>query len=122
MGLDIPVISLAKQDEEVFTTSSNLPLKLDRNNNALKLLQRVRDESHRFAVNFHRALRSSKMVSELTSLNGIGEKRISLLYKHFKTLEDIMKATPDDIAEIDGFGKKIALSVYKELHKADKKD
>ena len=122
MGLDIPVISLAKQDEEVFTTSSNLPLKLDRNNNALKLLQRVRDESHRFAVNFHRALRSSKMASELTSLNGIGEKRLNQLYKHFKTLEDIMNATPDDIAEIDGFGKRIALSVYKELHKTDKKD
>ena len=121
-GLDIPVISLAKQDEEVFTTSSNLPLKLDRNNNALKLLQRVRDESHRFAVNYHRALRGSKMASNLTKVNGIGEKRLNLLYKHFKTLEDIMNATPEDIAQVEGFGKKTAITIYNGLHKEDKKD
>ena len=119
MGLDIAVISLAKKDEEIFTTRTNFPIQLPRTNNALKLLQRVRDEAHRFAVNYHRQLRQDKgLKSELLALEGVGDKRIQELYKHFKTIEGIMTASPDDIAEIDGFGKKLSSQIWEKLHES----
>ena len=117
LGLDIAVISLAKKDEEIYTTTSNMPLKLSRDNYALKLLQRVRDEAHRFAITYHRSLRNKDYESELTQIDGIGKKRLNAIYKYFKTVENLNNATPDDIAMVDGIGAKTALDIYNKIHK-----
>lgn len=117
LGLDITFISLAKQDEEIYTTTSNTPLKLPKNNYALRLLQRVRDESHRFAVMYHRAVRAGgELKSVLNQIEGVGKARQQLLYKHFKTLENIANASVEQLAQIDGIGVKNAIKIYKYFH------
>ena len=116
LGLNIPVISLAKKDEEIFTTQNNLPLTLPRDHFALRLLIRVRDESHRFAVTFHRLARSKNYKSMLTELEGVGKQRQLLLYKEFKTAEAIMEASVDEIARIDGIGPVLAQKIFDGLH------
>jgi len=117
MGLDITFISLAKQDEEIYTTKSNVPIKLPKRNNALRLLQRVRDESHRFAVMYHRATRNKgELKSLLTQINGIGKTRQQLLYKHFKTIENIATASVQELTEVDGIGTKHAVEIYNYFH------
>ena len=117
--MDIPVISLAKQDEEIFTTNSSLPIKLDRSSYALRLLQRVRDESHRFAVLFHRNLRSKSMTSFLRSLEGVGKTTSEKIWKHFKTKENILEAKPEDFANIEGISDKKAIAIYEQIHKSE---
>lgn len=117
LGVDIPIISLAKQDEEIFTTENNLPIKLNSGNYALRLLQRVRDESHRFAITYHRLARSKNYKSMLTELDGIGKQRQLMLYKEFKTADAIMSVSVDEIARIPGIGKNLAKNIYDGLHK-----
>jgi len=120
-GLEIPIISLAKQDEEIYTTSSNLPLKLSRSDYALKLLQRVRDESHRFAVLYHRNLRGQSMKSFLSELPGVGKATSAKIWKHFKTKENIFEARPEDFQEIEGISVKKALDIWQNLHSDERK-
>ena len=116
-GIIVPIVSLAKKDEEIYTLNSSSPIKLPKNNYALRLLVRVRDEAHRFAVLFHRSLRNKSLKSLLEGYHGLGKQRISDLYKHFKTIENILNASPDDLCKIPGIGEKLAISIYKELHK-----
>ncbi len=117
LGLDITFISLAKQDEEIYTTRSNQPLKLPKNNYALRLLQRVRDESHRFAVMYHRAVRAGgELKSVLGQIEGVGKARQQQLYKHFKTIENISNASVQELSELEGIGTKNALKIYKYFH------
>lgn len=119
LGLDITFISLAKKDEEIWTTSSGNPIKLQRDNYALRLLQRVRDESHRFAVIYHRAVRAGgELRSVLSQIDGIGKMRQQQLYKTFKTIENISNATIEDLANIDGIGTKNAITIYNFFHQA----
>ena len=114
LGLDITFISLAKQDEEIFTTKSSSSIKLAKNNFALRLLQRVRDESHRFAVMYHRSLRAGgSLKSSLSNIDGIGKTRQAELFKHFKTIENISKATVEELAAVEGIGTKNAINIYK---------
>lgn len=82
IGFDIPMVSLAKRDEEIYTTESSTPICLPKDNPGLRLLIRVRDESHRFAVTFHRLVRSKGYKSVLESLDGVGKTRLNLIYKH----------------------------------------
>ncbi len=118
LGLDITFISLAKKDEQIFTTSSNLPICLPKNDYALRLLQRVRDESHRFAVMFHRNVRTSKeFMSVLDQIEGIGKQRQKLLYNHFKTIDAICEASAKQLSEVPGIGPKYAINIYKFFHK-----
>jgi len=119
LGLTIPIISLAKLDEEIFTTTSNKALILPRENYALRLLQRVRDEAHRFAVTYHRLARSKNYKSMLTELDGVGVERQKLLYREFKTADAIMAATVEDLARIEGIGKAVAEKIYNGLHNAE---
>lgn len=116
-GMSIPVVSLAKQDEEIFTTSSSVPIRLERNNYALRLLQRVRDESHRFAVLYHRNLRGQSLTSFLQEIPGVGKTTSEKIWKHFKTKENIFNAGIDAFCEIDGISKSKAIEIYKGIHK-----
>ena len=116
-NMDIPVVSLAKQDEEIFTTSSSAPIRLEKNNYALRLLQRVRDESHRFAVLYHRNLRGQSLTSFLQEIPGIGKATSEKIWKHFKTKENIFNAPPEAFAEIEGISEAKAIEIYNGIHK-----
>ena len=118
MGLNITFISLAKQDEQIFTTTSNIPICLPKSDFALRLLQRVRDESHRFAVLYHRNVRgNTELASQLAEIEGIGKHRQQILYKHFKTIDAIADATVEELSNVPNIGAKNAMNIYKHFHK-----
>lgn len=109
LNLELPIISIAKKEEEIFKTEVRKPITLPSNSEAIFLLQRIRDEAHRFAVTYHRKIRSKELRnSKLDLIPGIGAKRKRLLLEHFKSIEDIKKASKVDISKIPGFGDKIA--------------
>jgi excinuclease ABC subunit C len=113
---DIPVIGLAKKFEEIHREGVRDPLKLPRRSAALKLLQRIRNEAHRFAIEYHRKLRSKGIEhSELDEIEGIGEKRKRLLIAHFGSLEGLKSAEVKQIAEVEGIGEKIARKIFDQL-------
>ena len=118
LGLDdIPVIGLAKEFEEVFVPQSNKPIIIPHNKESLHILQRVRDEAHRFGVTYHRKLRSRKLTeSELDHIQGIGEKRKLSLLRDFGDIEGISKASVDELSDIEGMNKKVAENVYNYFH------
>ena len=118
LGLDdIPVIGLAKEFEEVFVPQSNKPIIIPHNKESLHILQRVRDEAHRFGVTYHRKLRSRKLTeSELDHIQGIGEKRKLSLLRDFGDIEGISKASVDELSDIEGMNKKAAENVYNYFH------
>ena len=110
LGLShIPIIGLAKEYEEIFRPGQSDPLRLDHNTGALKLLQRVRDESHRFANTYNAKLRLKKISeSILDEFPGIGERRKSALLKKFGSVQRLRTATLEQIAAVSGFGGKAA--------------
>ena len=112
LGLEkTPTIGLAKEFEEIHRPDKK-PLRLDKASGALKLLQRVRDESHRFANTFNAELRLRKISeSLLDEFPGIGSNRKAALLKHFGSLKRLRKATAEEIVEVPGFGKKSAESL-----------
>lgn len=116
LNINIPVISLAKQDEEIFVTGSNVPIRLEKSNYALRLLQRVRDESHRFAVMYHRNLRGQSVSSFLNDIPGVGKKTAENIWKHFKTKDKIFNAKPEEFAEIEGVSEKKSIEIYRYIH------
>ena len=116
LGLKIPIISLAKRDEEICTIFSSEPIRLAKSSYVLRLLQRVRDESHRFAITFHRNLRGKSLKSSLLEIEGIGEKKIRDLIKHFKSVEIISKASEKDLAKVEGIGEALAHTIYEYYH------
>jgi excinuclease ABC subunit C len=110
LGLqDVPVIGLAKEFEEIYRPGQAVPLRLSHDTGALKLLQRVRDESHRFANTYNAQLRL-KRISEslLDEFPGIGEQRKAALLKRFGSVHRLRLATVEQIAEVPGFGGKAA--------------
>lgn len=117
LGLDIPIISLAEIDEEICTTKSNESIKLKRSDYVLRLLQRVRDESHRFAITFHRELRGKSLKSSLSEIDGVGEKKVKSLLKHFKSVENISKASEKELAKAEGIGENLAKIIFDYYHK-----
>lgn len=117
LGLNIPIISLAKRDEEICTTKSNEPICLEKRDYVLRLLQRVRDESHRFAITFHRNLRGKSLKSSLSEIEGVGEKKATALIKYFKSVEAISKASKNDLMKVDGVGKNLAEIIFDFYHK-----
>lgn len=109
----IPIIGLAKEFEEIYLPNTQRPIVIPKNNKALHLLQQVRDESHRFAITYHRKLRSKNISgSSLDDISGIGKKRKINLLKAFGTIENIKKASVKDLAEIKGMNKKVAQNVF----------
>jgi len=106
---DVAVIALAKKEEEVFLPGRSDPVRLDRRNRALHLLQRIRDEAHRFAVRYNRKLRSKRTIrSDLGDIPGVGPKRQTVLLRRFGSLKGVKEATRDDIARIPGFSEALA--------------
>ena len=115
----LTVVGLAKRLEEVIRVGDPYPLFIDRNSAALKLLQRIRDEAHRFGITFHRSLRSkSQIESALTKIKGVGEQTEKRLLMHYGSVPRIAAATLDDLA---GFlGKRdLAERIHNELNNTD---
>lgn len=109
----VPVVGLAKREEEVFTEGSSYPIILPRTSQALFLIQRIRDEAHRFAITYHRKLRGKRnLVSVLDHVEGIGPKRRKILLDSFGNLEKIKKATVEEMCALDGMNKPAAEAVY----------
>jgi excinuclease ABC subunit C len=116
----IPIIGLAKKQEEIYLETEPEPLRLSRSNIALKYLQRIRNEAHRFAIEYHRKLMRRRIVdSELDRIEGIGETRKFALLVEFGSLEGLLGATPKRIASVPGIGEKIAAKIYGHLHGKD---
>jgi excinuclease ABC subunit C len=114
---DIPIIGLAKEFEHVFIPEVSSPLILPRNSEALHLLQRIRDEAHRFAVTYHKKLRSRELKhSILDGIKGVGEKRKIKLLKHFGDINSIKRANIEELASVDSINKNLASIIYKHLH------
>lgn len=117
LNVDIEVISLAKREEEVFVPGRSEPYVLPRNSYALKLLQRIRDEAHRFAITFHRSQRKKRQTkSELTNIQGLGPKKIEILREKFGSIEKIKEATLEELSMVKGIDKSTAKNVYEYFH------
>jgi excinuclease ABC subunit C len=99
----VPIIGIAKRLEEIYFPEDNLPLYIDKKSESLKLIQRIRDEAHRFAITYHRDKRSrNSLISELENVEGIGKKTAAKLLKHFKGVKKIREAPFDEVAEVVG--------------------
>ncbi|HSC90410.1 MAG TPA: excinuclease ABC subunit UvrC [Gaiellaceae bacterium] len=115
----VAVIALAKRDEEVFLPGRPDPVRLDRSSPGLQLLQRVRDEAHRFAVGFHRQRRERRgFESIFDTLEGVGPARRRALIAHFGSVEGVLAASADELEGVPGVPPKTARSIYAQLHKA----
>ena len=113
-GHTVPVVGLAKQFELIFVEGSSIPVELPRDSQALKLMQRIRDEAHRFAITYHRKLRRARnLKSELDNVAGIGEKRRAALFAKFGTLAKIKSATVEELASVPSMNKAAAESLKK---------
>jgi excinuclease ABC subunit C len=114
---DLPVVSLAKREEEVFLPGRAEPLTLSRRSPSLKLLQRARDEAHRFAVSYSRKRRTRRTItSELLAIPGIGPNRRRVLLERFGSLAGVKTATPAEIAALPGFSTRLAERILDRLH------
>lgn len=113
----IPIIGLAKEFEEIYIPNSKRPIIIPKNNKALHLLQQVRDESHRFAITYHRKLRSDNISeSSLDDIPGIGKKRKINILKEFGTMDKVKNASVEELAKIKGMNEKVATNVYEYYH------
>lgn len=115
----LPVIGLAKRNEEIYLPGRSEPVVLDRHDPALRMLQALRDEAHRFAISFHRELRN-KLIEQsmLDEIPGIGEIRKRQILRAFGSLRALRKASPEEIAgKVPGIGAEIAGKVHDALHK-----
>ena len=118
---DIPVIGLAKEFEHIFRENISEPLILPRHSEALRLIQQIRDEAHRFAVTYHRKLRAKRnLVSVLDHIKGIGAKRRQALWKHFGALEKMRAASVEDLAAAPGMNVTAATAVWQFFHVQEK--
>ena len=116
LGLDIPVCGLAKADEEVFVPWDDTPVVLPTGSASLYLIKQVRDESHRFAITFHRELRDKAMtVSILDEVEGVGPTRKKAIMRHFGSMKRLRAASVDEIAQVRGVPADVAQAVYDTL-------
>ena len=116
LGLDIPVCGLAKADEEVFVPWDDTPVVLPTGSASLYLIKQVRDESHRFAITFHRELRDKAMtVSILDEVEGVGPTRKKALMRHFGSMKRLRAASAEEISQVRGIPSDVAQAVYDTL-------
>ncbi len=113
----IPIIGLAKEFEEIYIPNTSRPIIIPKDNKALYLLQQVRDESHRFAITYHRKLRSKKITeSSLDNIPGIGQNRKKYILKELGSIDKVKEASIDQLANIKSMNKKVAENVYNYYH------
>ncbi len=113
---DLAVCGIAKRLEEVWLPGESFPVILPRATDELFLLQRIRDEAHRFAIAYQRTKRSSAISSTLAEIAGLGDKRVAALLKHFGSAKRLRLATVDEIAEVAGIGKALAQQITASLN------
>jgi excinuclease ABC subunit C len=115
----VAVIALAKRIEEVFVPGQSDPIILSRHNPGLQLLQRIRDEAHRFALGFHRQRRETRGFGSIfDELEGVGPTRRRALLQHFGSVEEMLAASAEDLEGVPGVPAKTARRIYAQLHKA----
>jgi excinuclease ABC subunit C len=115
----VAVASLAKRIEEVFVPGRSEPIELDKGSDALRLLQRVRDEAHRFAITFHRSRRDQAMTaSVLDGVRGVGPARKRALLRHFGSPDRLLTATREELEAVPGVPGKLAREIHRQLHRA----
>jgi excinuclease ABC subunit C len=123
LGLDVPVFGLAKEFEHLFRPEEGNPIILKANSPAFYLMQRVRDEAHRFAITYHRKLRSKEQVkSILDEIPGIGPARKKALFKAYGSVEKMAQADLEELALVEGMNSAAAQKVYEFLRKKDVKE
>ncbi len=113
-GHEVPVVGLAKQFELIFVEGKSEPVELPRGSQSLYLMQRIRDEAHRFAITYHRKLRRKRnLKSELDNISGIGKKRRADLFKKFGSIQKIKSATLEELLEVPSMNKAAAESMQR---------
>ncbi len=114
---DIDLISLAEKQEEIFTLNQAESIILPKNDYCLRLLQRIRDEAHRFAITYFRSLHQKRsFFSELDEIDGLGKKKINALLLKFGSVHEIANATKEELMEVEGIGEKHAQNIYDYFH------
>jgi excinuclease ABC subunit C len=116
---DIALIGLAKRLEEIWLPNSEFPVILPRTSEALFLLQRVRDEAHRFAITAQRKQRKSAIATELGEIEGLGDKRVNALLRRFGSAKRLRMATIEEISEVAGIGPKLGEIIQSKLNQSD---
>lgn len=120
LQVNIPIISIAKKHEEIFFDPKKESIRLSKSDNALKIIQNLRDEAHRFGVKYHRSLRKkTTIVSELDKIKGIGEKKRNILLKEMKSVINIKKANISTLSKIEGISQKDAEIIFNFFNKQD---
>jgi excinuclease ABC subunit C len=120
LRIDIPTVGLAKENEEIFTPGSPDPIILPRSSQGLYMVQRIRDEAHRFGITYHRKLRSDRTFkSVLDEIPGIGPKRKQALMKHFGSVRAMGNASVEDLAALDGMTRDAAEKVKEYIGRVD---
>lgn len=115
-GLDIEIVSLAKREEEIYKLDGTKVI-LSKDNFGLKLLQNVRDESHRFAITFQKSLRQKNALkSELENIKLIGKNKVNILFDKFKSIDKIKSATIEELSSISGISQTLAKNIYNYFH------
>jgi len=110
---------LAKRLEEIWLPNSEFPVILPRTSEALFLLQRVRDEAHRFAITAQRKQRKSAIATELGEIEGLGDKRVNALLRRFGSAKRLRMATIEEISEVAGIGPKLGEIIQSKLNQSD---
>src|SRR5205085_2713752 len=114
----VAVVSLAKREEEVFVPGGADPIVLPRESAGLQLLQRIRDEAHRFALGFHRQRRETRARGSIfDDLQGVGPSRRRALLRHFGSTERLLEATEEELEGVPGVPAKTARAIYAQLHR-----
>jgi len=116
-----PIIALAKRLDEVFIPGVSDAQNIPKTSSGLRLLQQIRDEAHRFAIEYHRKLRGKRSVySELNEIKGVGEQRKKRLIQHFGSLKKLKAASPDEIKQVRGIPEKLAEQIWQHFHSQSK--
>ena len=116
-GCHAPVIGLAKRIEEIYVEGSDIPIVLDHHEPALQLLQFIRDEAHRFVITYHRKWTNKRNTeSVLDHIEGIGPNRRNALWHAFRSLDEMKKASEEELAKVPGMNKRAAHNVYRFFH------